>query len=287
MDREEIRLTIRNIKNLPTLPAIVGRILEVADEAGSSARELADIISHDQSVSAKVLNLANSAFYGFSRRIATIPQAVVVLGFETVKSLALGVSVFQSLSLKVGRVTFDREQFWMHSIGCAAAAKLVAKSIGLKDTGTPFVAGLLHDVGKVILDTYFNAEYQRVIEEMLDEGRSAVDVETDVLNIDHAEVGGWMATRWKFPDTLVTPITFHHNLLGTPAENLNFVLMVNLANILTKKSGIGLNYEANVPDPSDMVEKALRITPSKILALTTELKNERGQIQEFFRYLNA
>ncbi|OGG55902.1 MAG: hypothetical protein A3F84_23615 [Candidatus Handelsmanbacteria bacterium RIFCSPLOWO2_12_FULL_64_10] len=287
MDREDIRLAIRNIKNLPTLPAIVSRILEVADEAGSSARELADIISHDQSVSAKVLNLANSAFYGFSRRIATIPQAVVVLGFETVKSLALGVSVFQSLSQKVGRVSFDREQFWMHSIGCAAATKLVAKGVGLKDTGTPFVAGLLHDVGKVILDTYFNAEYQKVIEEMIDEGRSAVDVETDVLNIDHAEVGGWLAARWKFPDTLVAPITYHHNLLGAPGEHLNYVLMVHLANVLTKKSGIGLRYELEMPEPSDMVERVIGLTPSKILAVVGELKAERDHIQEFFRYLNT
>jgi putative nucleotidyltransferase with HDIG domain len=287
MDREDIRLAVRNIKNLPTLPVVVSRILEVADEAGSSARELAEIISHDQSVSAKVLNLANSAFYGFSRRIATIPQAVVVLGFDTVKSLALGVSVFQSLSQKVGRVSFDREQFWMHSIGCATAAKLVAKSMGLRDMGTPFVAGLLHDIGKVILDTYFNTEYQKVIEEMIGEGRSAVDVETDVLNIDHAEVGGWLAARWKFPDVLVAPIAYHHNLLGVQGENLNCVVMVHLANILTKKGGIGLNYEVEIPEPSDIVERVLRLTLKKMLAISEELNVEKGQIQKFFRYLNA
>jgi putative nucleotidyltransferase with HDIG domain len=175
----------------------------------------------------------------------------------------------------------------MHSIGCAAATKLVAKGIGLKDTGTPFVAGLLHDVGKVILDTYFNSEYQQVIEEMIDEGRSAVDVETDILNIDHAEVGGLLATRWKFPDALVAPIAYHHNLLGAPGEHLNYVLMVHLANILTKRSGIGLNYELEVPEPSDMVERGLGLTSSKINTITTELRGERNQIQEFFRYLNT
>jgi putative nucleotidyltransferase with HDIG domain len=287
MDREDIRLAIRNIKNLPTLPVIVTRILEVADEAGSSARELAEIISHDQSVSAKVLNLANSAFYGFSKRISTIPQAVVVLGFETVKSLALSVSVFQTLSQKVGRVSFDREQFWMHSIGCAAAAKLVAKGMGLKDAGTPFVAGLLHDVGKVILDTYFNDKYQEVIEGMVEEGRPAMDVETDVLNIDHAEVGGLLATRWKFPDALVAPIAYHHNLLSAQGENLNVVVMVHLANILAKKGGIGMIHESEMPEPSDMVQRVLRLTPSRVQALSDELKGQKAYIQEFFRYLNG
>ena len=144
MDREDIRLGIRNIKNLPTLPVIVSRILEVADDSGASANELAELVARDMSVSAKVLNLANSAFYGFSRRITTIPQAVVVLGFDTVRSLALSVSVFDSLSRNTSDVSFDREAFWIHSIGCGTASRLIAKELGFRDTGTFFVAGLLH-----------------------------------------------------------------------------------------------------------------------------------------------
>ena len=150
MDREEIKLAIRNIKNLPTLPIIVTRILRVATDSGSSANELAELISRDMSVSAKVLNLANSAFYGFSSRIATIPQAVVVLGFGTVRSLALGVSVFDTMHQAAGGKSFDREAFWIHSIGCGTACKLIARTLGQKDIGTPFVAGLLHDLGKLI-----------------------------------------------------------------------------------------------------------------------------------------
>ena len=287
MDREDVRLAIRNIKNLPTLPAIVGRILEVADDASASARELAEIIQHDQSVSAKVLNLANSAFYGFSRRIATIPQAVVVLGFDTVKSLALGVSVFQSLSQKVGRMSFDREKFWVHSVGCAAAAKIVAKNLGLRDVGTPFVGGLLHDIGKVILDTHFNERYQEAMAEMIEEGRSAVDVEMDVLSIDHAEVGGWLAARWKFPDSLVAPIAYNHNLLGAHGEGLNYAVMVHLANYLTKLNGIGLNCESGLIEPSDMVERVLGIGPLKVNAISAELQGEKEYVQKFFQYLKG
>jgi putative nucleotidyltransferase with HDIG domain len=214
MDREDIRLGIRNIKNLPTLPVIVSRILEVADDSGSSANELAELVARDMSVSAKVLNLANSAFYGFSRRITTIPQAVVVLGFDTVRSLALSVSVFETLKPDTDEVSFDREAFWIHSIGCGTAARLIAKELSYRDTGTFFVAGLLHDLGKVILDTYFSAQYSEVIAEMVEEERSALDAETDILDIDHAEVGSWLATRWKFPEILVTPIAAHHNLMA-------------------------------------------------------------------------
>lgn len=137
MDREDIRLGIRNIKNLPTLPIIVSRVLEVADDSGASANELAEIVARDMSVSAKVLNLANSAFYGFSRRITTIPQAVVVLGFETVRSLALSVSVFESLNSSQDAASFDREAFWVHSIGCGTVSRITAKTPWVARYGDP------------------------------------------------------------------------------------------------------------------------------------------------------
>ena len=287
MDREDVRMAIRNIKNLPTLPVIVTRILEVADDSGSSANELAEIVSHDMSVSAKVLNLANSAFYGFSRRITTIPQAVVVLGFDTVRSLALSVSVFESLSTPSTKVSFDREAFWIHSIGCGSAARLIAKALEFRDTGTFFVAGLLHDLGKVILDTYFSDQYQEVVEDMIEEERSALDAETDILDIDHAEVGGWLAARWKFPEVLVAPIACHHNLMAAEEQHLKETVVVHLANILTKRTKIGLCYESEISAPSDMVQSVLKLSSSHVARIGKELVDEKGQINEFFSYLSG
>ena len=285
MDREDIRLGIRNIKNLPTLPVIVSRILEVADDSGSSANELAEIVSRDMSVSAKVLNLANSAFYGFSRRITTIPQAVVVLGFDTVRSLALSVSVFDTLTRPSGEVSFDYEAFWIHSIGCGTASRLIAKELGYRDTGTFFVAGLLHDLGKIILDTHFHEQYREVVEEMVEEERSAFDVEIDILDIDHAEVGGWLAARWKFPEILVTPIASHHNLMSAAEAHLKESTVVHLANILTKRAGIGLCYEIEISEPSDMVRSNLKLSRDGISRIEKDLQAEKSQIVEFFNYL--
>ncbi|MCZ6635762.1 MAG: HDOD domain-containing protein [bacterium] len=287
MDREDIRLGIRNIRNLPTLPVIVSRILEVADDSGSSANELAGLVARDMSVSAKVLNLANSAFYGFSRRITTIPQAVVVLGFDTVRSLALSVSVFESLSRNEGDVSFDREAFWIHSIGCGTASRLIAKELGYRDSGTFFVAGLLHDLGKIILDTYFSEQYSEVVKEMVEEERPALEAETDILNIDHAEVGAWLAVRWKFPEILVTPIAAHHNLLAAEEEFVKEAVIVHLANILTKRAGIGLCYETDIAAPSDMVASDLKLTNDQISKIEGDLEGERDQINEFLSYLSG
>ena len=252
-----------------------------------SANELAEIVSRDMSVSAKVLNLANSAFYGFARRITTIPQAVVVLGFDTVRSLALSVSVFETLKQADQEVSFDREAFWVHSIGCGTAARVVAKELGFRDTGTFFVAGLLHDLGKVILDTYFNDLYQEVVEDMVEEERSALDAETDILDIDHAEVGGWLAARWKFPEVLVNPIATHHNPMAAEEEFFKESLIVHLANIVTKREGIGLCYETDIPDPSDLVQSELRISLEQIQSLQEKLRHEKDQITEFFNQLSG
>ncbi len=287
MDREDIRLGIRNIKNLPTLPVIVSRILEVADDSGSSANELAELVARDMSVSAKVLNLANSAFYGFSRRITTIPQAVVVLGFDTVRSLALSVSVFETLSRNSKEVSFDREAFWIHSIGCGTASRLIAKSLGYRDTGTFFVAGLLHDLGKVILDTYFSAHYAEVVQEMIEEERSALEAETDILNIDHAEVGALLAARWKFPEILINPISAHHNLMIAEEQFLKESIIVHLANILTKRCGIGLCYEAVIARPNELVQTRLKLKNAQIAKLESDLKAEQDEINEFFSYLTG
>ena len=286
IDREDFRLAIRNVKDLPTLPVIVSRILKVADDTGSGANELAELVSRDVSISAKVLNLANSAIFGFSRRISTIPQAVVVLGFEMVRILALSVSVFETLRQSQGRVSFDREAFWIHSIGCGTASRLIAKTLGYRDTGTSFVAGLLHDLGKVILDTYFSEQYSEIVRKMVEAGRSAFEVESDILNIDHAEVGAWLATRWKFPEILVTPIAVHHNLMCAEEAYIKEAVIVHLANILTKRADIGLCYEPEIPEPSDLVQSHLNLSPEQIAKIEEALQAERDQVREFFSYIS-
>ena len=276
MDREEILLRIRNAKDLPTLPGVA-----------ASARELASIVINDQSVSAKVLNLANSAFYGFARMITTIPQAVVVLGFDTVRSLALSVSVFDALGSSSDRVSLDREAFWMHAIGCGAASRLIATELGYRDTGTSFMLGLLHDLGKVIMDTYLNEEYQEVVQEVVEEGRPFSEVESEILDIDHAEIGGWLAFRWRFPEVLVAPIEHHHNPLAAEEERLKETLVVHLANVLTKRAGIGMCAEDPVLDPVDVVETELGLSGDKIDALAESLDGEKEQIEEFLGYMKA
>lgn len=285
--REDIRLAIRNIQNLPTLPTVVVRIMEVAQDRGSNAKQLAEIVSNDQSVFARVLKLANSAFYGFSRQITNITQAVVVLGFDTVKSLALSITTFDSLSKLSQESSLDRETFWFHSIGTGMVAKAIGKELGLRDTGSLFVSGLLHDLGKVILDTYFQEHYAVVIDRLVAEGRAPREVEHEVLDIDHAEVGGWLAARWRFPESLVAPIAHHHNPGSADESRLQETLTIHLANILTKRLEIGLAYETAIPEPDELVYSYLNVTPEVIDRIMEDLGGAQDEIDEFFQYLNG
>lgn len=287
MLREDIRLAIRNIRNLPTLPAVVLRIMEVAQDRESSAKQLAEIVSNDQSVFARVLKLANSAFYGFSRQISNITQAVVVLGFDTVRSLALSVSTFDSLSRADSESRFDREGFWVHSIGAGMAARAIGGAMGSCDSGNLFVAGLLHDVGKVILDSHFREYYGIAVERLMVERRPTVEVEREVLDIDHAEVGGWIAARWRFPDALVAPIAHHHRPEAADWTGLEQTLIVHLANILVKRMKIGLCYEATAPEPSELVYSRLGLKPDVLPQVMEELDGAREEIDEFFMYLKG
>ena len=140
----------------------------------------------------------------------------------------------------------------------------------------------------MILDTYFSEQYAEVVEEMVEEERSALDAETDILDIDHAEVGAWLAQRWKFPEILVTPIAAHHQFEWRPKKQfIKEAVIVHLANILTKRAGIGLCYESSVPAPSGEVEKELKLSNEQIAKIEKDLLDERDQINEFFSYLSG
>src|SRR5205085_3363020 len=141
-------------RDLPTLPVIAQKVLTLGDDDETSAKKLTTMISSDQSLSVKVLGMANSAYYGYRAKIGTIRHAVIVIGMNMLKQLSLSVLVCGT----IGRGGKDRTQFWKHSFGTATASALIAKRARIKDEDVCFMGGLLHDVGKMIIDMYFPAE---------------------------------------------------------------------------------------------------------------------------------
>lgn len=239
-DRQQrLKKVTQSIIGLPTLPAVVTQLIGLIDNPKTSARNVAQLISADQALTAKILKLANSAFYGFPREIATVDLAVVVLGFETVKSLGLSVSVLERFSGGGDNGHFDRQKFWEHSIACGVAAKLLAEKLRYRVSGEAFAAGILHDIGKLILSQYFPADFKQIIEMVEAKDLYIGKAEEEVLGVTHADVCAWLAQRWNLPNQLEDAIKYHHAPGRAPPGHNELPSLIHLADFLCRRERIG------------------------------------------------
>ena len=156
-----LRIIEDELQDLPPLPAVIVRVMQTINDPNTSAADLNRLISADQALASKVLRLVNSSYYGFPRKISTITNAVVILGFNTVRNLTTSLGVFNAFDAQGQKTALDRDEFWAHSLGVAVAAGVIArrKGIGSKSVEEVFIGGLMHDIGKLFLDQYFPDQY--------------------------------------------------------------------------------------------------------------------------------
>ena len=236
----------QNVLNLPTLPTVIAKMMQVMDDPRTTVAQLSRLISSDQVLSAKLLKLANSAFYGIPRKVATLELAIVMLGFENLKTLALGVGVIDRFSDNWNDA-FDYTEFWEHAFGCAVASRIVAHDLCPDQKGEAFVAGLLHDVGKLILSQFARRHFAAVIEKVSEYNADFYSVEKAILGVSHTEIGAWFAEKWNFPTKLVEALQFHH----TPnyqTQNNELAAAVHFADYLVRLNGIGFCPGKNLPE---------------------------------------
>ncbi|MDQ7838994.1 MAG: HDOD domain-containing protein [Thermodesulfobacteriota bacterium] len=280
MENKDIRYIINNrITSLPTLPTVVANILTLVQKNSSSARDVAAYISQDQAISSAVLKIANSAYYNLSGKVEAIDRAVVVLGFETVKNLALGTSVFSNLKSDEESV-FDREGFWIHAIGVGTAANMISKEILKSNDPSFFVSGLFHDLGKIIFDRYLNDMYIPVVSQAKEEGKPLYNLENEVFGLNHADVGSMLLTRWKIPSLIINRLKYHHNLESCPAEYAIETAVIVTANYLCHLKNMGLSLVPEI-SLSETAFKSLQIKPDRLVQLGEKLEEMREKINSF------
>ncbi|MDR0354131.1 MAG: HDOD domain-containing protein [Deltaproteobacteria bacterium] len=238
-DRVQVKRDIRKIKNLPTVPGIVAKISRMVENPETSASEVGRLISQDQVLSAKVLRMANSAFFGMSRKISSISQALVILGFEVVKGLVLTSSVFDMIQKSMAGL-------WEHSIGCAAASGAVATILGRADAEEILVAGLLHDLGKVVLALNLPDEMRLVVDKVQSGKVLFYEAEHQVLDFDHSELGQWLAEHWNLPDSLAEPMRLHHRPEKAVIKP-ECAAIVHIADVIVRAKGFGNAGDPLVP----------------------------------------
>lgn len=221
-----------NIKNIPSLPEIITKSIELMQDKNTSAVTLSKIISNDVGLTARVLKLVNSAYYGFPKQISTIQQAITILGFTTIKGIILSASIYKMFSSEGAGSEFNYKQFWKHSLLVAFASKLIGKYSKDLVSSDIFSAAFLHDIGKIILAQYDRDNYTNVCMQNELSEFDYLKEEEKYCGINHCELGNIVAYSWNLPEVFCDVITYHHN----PEKSINFkneCMAVYLANYIT------------------------------------------------------
>lgn len=257
MEAASVAQVLDKLGQLPVMPAVVQDVINSFDDPNLDVKDLAEKISHDQGLSSKVLRVANSSFYGLSRQVATIHDAVVVLGFGSIRSLVMAASFVHAFP-HASPGLFDRKQFWHHSLCVAACARVLARCCR-QNTEVAFTAGLLHDVGLLVLDDCLHDSFNAVLKRLGKDGGNLYALEREMLGFDHAQIGAEMAKRWNFPASIQQVIQSYHLAGGETGEPMT--CMVHLADLLAQALDQGTGEDEIVArvTPQLCVKLGLRV----------------------------
>jgi putative nucleotidyltransferase with HDIG domain len=273
MDPILLRAQIERIDTLPTIPAVLKKLLTVIENPRISLTEIGNFIQSDPVLTSRVLKMVNSPIYGFPGRISAVQQALILLGLNVVRGLLLGVSVFEVMQKSMTGL-------WEHSLGCAITSKIIAKKKNLPEPEEISIAGLLHDIGKVVMILRYKEEYETAIKEAGAQNLLIMDAEKSVFDITHADSGSWIAKKWNFPNSLVEIIEYHHkpNLAKTlPVQTA----VVHLADILTRSVGFGFSGDNHVPAVNPAAWELLKLSDTDLREILDEMDDAMGEAEMF------
>lgn len=248
---ERMRALIGGIKTLPTLPVIIARLTKMLADPDTSVKKVTQLLSEDQALTAKILKLANSAYYGFPGQIASVDHAVVMLGFGGVRDVALSASVIELFRGSPAQAAemkslFQPDKFWEHSIATGVACRMLARSRKLADPEEAFVGGLLHDIGKLIMYEHMPVMFLEILRDCRNRGRPFVVAEAE-RDCSHAALGRLLVEEWKLPERISEPVGFHHRL--RPRRTTAAVTAaVQFADIFARSRGVGWSGDEFLPE---------------------------------------
>lgn len=228
-DNRFLKKTIeRSLRDLPALPTVVVRVIEETQRPDVSPVDVERLIGTDQALTAKVLRVVNSAYYGLSGQVSSLGQALIILGMQQVRNMVLSVAALDSLQAKTKRQEDAMQRFWLHSFGTASGAQWLAQYKGLaqRDLEIAFTGGILHDIGKLFLFSQFTETYDEILAYAAEAGESVEDAEKKYLGLTHAEVGAEMAKTWKLPDALIGVIGAHEGNFDESKEAIQYAVHV-------------------------------------------------------------
>ncbi|MCL4428312.1 MAG: HDOD domain-containing protein [Deltaproteobacteria bacterium] len=283
---DELIATVKKTDNIPTLPRVLSKISEEIDNDNFSIKNIGELMSHDVSLSARILRIVNSPFYGFPQRIYSINHAIVLLGSNVLKSIIISTSVFTAMKETMAGLS-------EHSLFCAFTAKHIttafnilkkneirAKKINSIDPDMMFSAGLLHDIGKIIIAATFKEDFKKIIEIAEKSNRSLTDIEHDILNISHDQLGYMLIKEWNLPPSIYIPIKYHHNV-NLADDFKTEAAILNLADFLTRALGIGYSGSAYLETINKDALRILDVDMDFIKSIIEEIYSYKEELYIF------
>ncbi|MBN1546884.1 MAG: HDOD domain-containing protein [Syntrophaceae bacterium] len=262
---QQMRAKVEGINAVPTVPSSLRQISVMLEKPRLTLDELAHFISSDPALTAKVLKMVNSAAYGFPGRISSVSYAIMLLGLNVIRGLLLGISVFDLMQKNM-------RGLWEHCCACAVAARCIAQQKKLKEPEEVSICGLLHDIGKVIVMLQYPSEYEKAISESQQKEVTIYEAEKMFLAASHAEVGYWLALKWRFPINLVEAIGLHHRPQLARQAPLETAI-VHVSDILVRARGVGFAGDSYVPPVQPTAWSMLELSDQ-------DIKDVLAQIEE-------
>jgi len=280
MKQDRISKIINEVQKLPTLPSVANKVTKLLKDPTCTAIRVSEVIDKDPSLTIRVLRLVNSAFYSIRSEVTNVRHAVALLGFKTITQMVITISVFDVFKGGYGR-EFDREGFWKHSIGCAVISQKIAQLTDYAGVDDCFTAGLLHDIGKVVVDQYLHEEMEKVIKLTQEHDISFADAEKEIMGINHADIGGQVVENWKIPIPIMVAVKYHHNVLeerGNTENARNLIVdIVRLSDIICKREKIGYTGDSIMPEITEDLYSGLDINKE---AIDKVIESGRDEIEK-------
>jgi HD-like signal output (HDOD) protein len=242
--RERTELILKKVNTLAPIPKLLTEVLELLNDQYTSPHILSKAISKDQSVVLKLLTIANSPFYGLTKRVSSIEFAIMILGYDEIRNIVSALSLMESMKNKSDQY-LDQKNFWMHSYITATISKKIAMDFGLEKSGEAFLAGLLHDLGISVVHRFMHSDFVNICD-LVSNGTPYLDAEKQILGIDHQVVGEILLKNWNIPELICNIVKNHHSPnLSQEAPVLSSV--VHLADYMTQKLQMGeLKWDGSI-----------------------------------------
>ena len=267
---ERFQADLDGIEDLPTLPTIFAEVDRLCKDPDIGADELSKVIETDPSITLKLLSLANSAFFGFSRRIKTVHEAISLLGNKTVKNAILNIAVYEATKDLDTSAGLDKKALWVHAAGVGSVARFLCKKLSI-DRDEAFTAGIVHDIGKIIFDSLYADFYSDVLKQVAAEDVSIYQAEEEVIGLTHAQIGEKLAEAWNLGPELVSAIGYHHSPDRAEGDE-EIATLVHIGDVVARRLDVGSGGDSTVPDIDPGALKKLGVSSDQLTEWDQEIQ---------------